>query len=193
MDFKKLLGLAGFFSLTLSSATACSATVYAPTNQNVNFINADDVCHITGTGCPDAILGIFDDSDTTYTGGFLAISIGQNGDVANFYEIIGQEIDYNLSNNSGLSPNTSTLTGNDHFLIALRSPATTGGWAAPDVELCNVISESCRLSWDIGGSALAIDLVAVGPPSEIPVPAAVWLFGSGLLGLIGIARRKKGI
>ena len=27
--------------------------------------------------------------------------------------------------------------------------------------------------------------------SAIPVPAAVWLFGSGLVGLIGIARRKK--
>ena len=27
--------------------------------------------------------------------------------------------------------------------------------------------------------------------SPIPVPAAVWLFGSGLVGLIGIARRKK--
>ncbi|MDX2505336.1 MAG: hypothetical protein QNL62_12790 [Gammaproteobacteria bacterium] len=26
--------------------------------------------------------------------------------------------------------------------------------------------------------------------SPVPVPAAVWLFGSGLLGLIGIARRK---
>ena len=25
----------------------------------------------------------------------------------------------------------------------------------------------------------------------IPVPAAVWLFGSGLLGLVGVARRKK--
>jgi len=25
----------------------------------------------------------------------------------------------------------------------------------------------------------------------VPVPAAVWLFGSGLLGLVGIARRKK--
>ena len=25
----------------------------------------------------------------------------------------------------------------------------------------------------------------------VPVPAALWLFGSGLLGLIGIARRKK--
>ncbi|MDB4517022.1 VPLPA-CTERM sorting domain-containing protein [Crocinitomicaceae bacterium] len=29
----------------------------------------------------------------------------------------------------------------------------------------------------------------VAPP--VPLPAAVWLFGSGLLGLIGIARRKK--
>jgi hypothetical protein len=27
--------------------------------------------------------------------------------------------------------------------------------------------------------------------SEVPVPAAVWLFGSGLLGLIGVARRKQ--
>ncbi|MEE8427904.1 MAG: VPLPA-CTERM sorting domain-containing protein [Gammaproteobacteria bacterium] len=27
--------------------------------------------------------------------------------------------------------------------------------------------------------------------SAVPIPAAGWLFGSGLLGLIGIARRKK--
>ena len=26
---------------------------------------------------------------------------------------------------------------------------------------------------------------------EVPVPAAVWLFGSGLLGLVGIAKRKR--
>jgi hypothetical protein len=26
----------------------------------------------------------------------------------------------------------------------------------------------------------------------VPVPAAVWLFGSGLLGLIGVAKRKRG-
>jgi hypothetical protein len=29
------------------------------------------------------------------------------------------------------------------------------------------------------------------PVAAVPVPAAVWLFGSGLLGLVGIARRKK--
>lgn len=27
--------------------------------------------------------------------------------------------------------------------------------------------------------------------SKVPVPAAVWLFGSGLIGLVGIARRRK--
>jgi len=27
--------------------------------------------------------------------------------------------------------------------------------------------------------------------SVVPIPAAVWLFGSGLLGLVGVARRKK--
>ncbi len=28
-------------------------------------------------------------------------------------------------------------------------------------------------------------------PAVVPIPAAVWLFGSGLIGLVGIARRKK--
>ncbi len=35
----------------------------------------------------------------------------------------------------------------------------------------------------------AISHVSILAP--IPVPAAVWLFGSGLLGLVGIARRKR--
>jgi len=30
-----------------------------------------------------------------------------------------------------------------------------------------------------------------GQASVVPIPATVWLFGSGLLGLVGIARRKK--
>jgi hypothetical protein len=33
--------------------------------------------------------------------------------------------------------------------------------------------------------------ITAPPVGEIPVPAAVWLFGSGLVGLVGVARRKK--
>jgi len=29
------------------------------------------------------------------------------------------------------------------------------------------------------------------PNVVVPVPAAVWLFGSGLLGLVGIARKRR--
>lgn len=39
--------------------------------------------------------------------------------------------------------------------------------------------------WDF---AVSVDPAHVG---AVPVPAAVWLFGSGLIGLVGVARRKK--
>jgi hypothetical protein len=46
-----------------------------------------------------------------------------------------------------------------------------------------------------GGSLSGVDSSSdfgadLGPVTVIPVPAAVWLFGSGLIGLAGIARRK---
>ena len=41
------------------------------------------------------------------------------------------------------------------------------------------------------GFNAAFNLTAPGLVSAVPVPAAVWLFGSGLLGLVGVARRKQ--
>lgn len=43
-----------------------------------------------------------------------------------------------------------------------------------------------------GGSHSLVDATfAIGSVSAVPVPAAAWLMGSGLLGLVGVARRKK--
>jgi len=41
--------------------------------------------------------------------------------------------------------------------------------------------------WDLN-----MDFATIITPSvsSVPVPAAAWLFGSGLLGLIGVARRR---
>ena len=41
------------------------------------------------------------------------------------------------------------------------------------------------------GSLVIADAVRFERLNAVPIPAAVWLFGSGLLGLVGMARRKK--
>jgi hypothetical protein len=53
----------------------------------------------------------------------------------------------------------------------------------------------------IGGSPMAtapfagynanFDVMTFTPDATVPVPAAAWLFGSGLVGLVGVARRKR--
>ena len=46
---------------------------------------------------------------------------------------------------------------------------------------------------DTTSDHLYLDNVRVSPATVVPAPAAVWLFGSGLIGLVGIARRKERI
>ena len=45
-----------------------------------------------------------------------------------------------------------------------------------------------RIEGTLSGSGVAAEL---GPISIVPIPTALWLFGSGLLGLVGMARRKE--
>ena len=40
-------------------------------------------------------------------------------------------------------------------------------------------------------TVVTYDLYAMAPPAEVPVPAAAWLFGSALVGLAGIGRKRK--
>jgi hypothetical protein len=43
------------------------------------------------------------------------------------------------------------------------------------------------LNWSLASDGT----LSYGAASAVPVPAAVWLFGSGLVGLVGVARRRK--
>jgi len=53
------------------------------------------------------------------------------------------------------------------------------------VEGCGENMATCDSAWFGGGEGL------FPPGSVVPVPAAVWLFGSGLLGMVGVARRGR--
>jgi len=61
---------------------------------------------------------------------------------------------------------------------------TDDNWTETSLRGFLNLSES-YMSYDVG-SWLVRDSVSV-----VPLPASVWLFGSGLLGLAGLARRKK--
>jgi len=45
--------------------------------------------------------------------------------------------------------------------------------------------------WNANFDITTAHVTSFIPDPVIPVPAAVWLFGSGLLGLVGVARRRK--
>ena len=44
-----------------------------------------------------------------------------------------------------------------------------------------------NINFDIG-SGNSLEVLNV---SAVPLPGAIWLFGSGIIGLAGLARRKK--
>ena len=54
----------------------------------------------------------------------------------------------------------------------------------------NGLNWTVNLLADAKGTTDILRLTINALPSTVPVPAAVWLFGSGLIGLIGLARRK---
>lgn len=53
---------------------------------------------------------------------------------------------------------------------------------------------SVNLSANSGSGYVAYDNIVVGNPvTQTPIPAAAWLFGSALTGLVGIGKRKKAV
>jgi len=68
-------------------------------------------------------------------------------------------------------------------ILPLLNPLWGPGFSLP---IENDIIEISLLQ-TLSGNTYGFNFVT----SQVPIPAAVWLFGFGLLGLIGIARRKK--
>jgi len=93
-------------------------------------------------------------------------------------------------------PGTLTLSNeNGASGFILTGPNTTGvlevldfGGLIDDVQSFSTVTLTASQT----GDGIQFDRLQFGALNAVvPVPAAVWLFGSGLIGLIGIARRKK--
>ncbi len=123
-------------------------------------------------------------------GGVGGWRLATSDEFCNGYNCAGSEMGnlfYNvLGNTAGSLTNTgpfSNVQSNYYWSATEYAPNTSRAWYF-----------SMRNGYQVNsykfGSYYAW-AVQSGDVSAVPVPAAVWLFGSGLLGLIGMSRRKK--
>lgn len=79
------------------------------------------------------------------------------------------------------SNGTLALSGNTNFILGITDGSS---WMSDNGGYIYLGANSYIVSFDSGSSVLTVDV------NPVPVPAAAWLFGSGLLGLVGVARRR---
>ncbi len=113
----------------------------------------------------------------------------QSGSVSYGYNCTGSEMGnlfYNVLGNVAYSlTNTGPFTNVQSFYFSAteQSPNGNGAWGfdmSNGVQIGSYKFDD-RYAW----------AVQSGDVSPVPVPAAVWLLGSGLIGLVGFAKRKK--
>ena len=151
----------------LASGVANASTVFMPTDGDVNFFN------ITLSG--GATLAMFDDQDTGFTTPLIISPL------PSLVTITGPVSgDYTATNTASAS---ITLTNNNWFSLGVYNAST--GWAGDVFSACNSVN-ACTVQF-ADGSILSVDTTEA---PTVPAPAAIWLLGSGLLGLAGIAKRK---
>ncbi len=175
--------------LSLCSFAASAATVWQPTNADVNFIQLDfgnDIGILTHGGT----LALFDNGylgdsskelDIGTAGGKVSITNTGSGWQASL---------------TGPSPANTvldgpiSLSGGPQFTLGMTWG--NGKWYDVESFFANTpntyqinFSGYDATGAPVKGSTIGVDL------QPVPVPAAAWLFGTGLLGLVGVARRRR--
>lgn len=119
----------------------------------------------------------------------------------------GLNTDLTSGNYSGLTaPGVTEITGSGwtqdveggkYGFFGLNSDSGVVGTSSP-LQLFGFTgggTTGLMSSYILGSATLAADgtlaITGNGTVAPVPLPAAVWLFGSGLMGLVGVSRRRK--
>lgn len=79
--------------------------------------------------------------------------------------------------------NYADIGDSNLFWLLSRNPAGAG-----NSSIVRSIYAQIEGAWTLASNG---NLTWAAAPAAVPVPAAVWLLGSGLFGLVGVARRRK--
>ena len=160
-------------------------SVLTPTNPDGYYILQDqfEIIELLDLPNPD---GVPDDVLVNYFGSSLTNSglsrIGDNTSFTReadssmrFAHLLAREVGWSL------------LHGNFASFFFSSDPLNL--FCNPSIVLCEFNNPNFGIMTDVQIATMqSSQFVNLNP---IPVPAAVWLFGSGLIGLVGVARRKK--
>ena len=151
---------------------------------------------LSGAGNPSILIDNF--FDTTSPNNYLGTDDGSGAFVSgDSFTITFDQTMYAI----GLYVISADLIFDDDFTITTSSGLTVNNFGLPDITLSdgdayyfglieddvNQGFDSITLSSQDFGFLFNVDDITV---SAVPVPAAVWLFGSGLLCLAGLSRRQ---
>lgn len=120
----------------------------------------------------------------------VAKDINNNGQAVGYFQSSNQDANGNFISHAFLYSNGTMFDLNN-----LIDPSS--GWTLTDATGINDLGQIVGNGIINGAqrsfitSALDMSALAALPPtSAVPVPAAAWLLGSGLLGLVGVARKR---
>ena len=192
MNMKLTNGLLGLGAMLIASQVS-AATISV--NPAVNDVLVGDVLTLT-------VSGDFTGEAATSGGGVILswndAQVQLNDSIAN----VRLAIEADLVANNWILPNAGSLviTSNSVSVDVINFFGAAPTFDIFSLDLVAVIPPSSGLI-NITPSALSdltsgwegrpVDYIGASvTTSAVPVPAAVWLFGSGLIGLIGLTRRK---
>ena len=147
---------------------------------------------------PGNVLIIQETNDCNFITGFCSVPDDEGSQPAGTFEFIFNsvviletldffDIELNENNNNPDSEiHLYDASNSEIFIGSFFVPNTNGDnkWNQRDF---GSVAGVKRMVIEMKGSGAIDNLVF----SAVPIPAAIWLFGSGLLGLVGMARRKK--
>ena len=168
----------------LAAAMLAAAMLWAGGSQAATVWDrtaSDADVNILDSGSGSVEFGLFDDSNASLDP-TKYLPLASDGDTVSFARSGG---DWNVENDAG---NRFTLTDSDKFRFGAKG-SDDGSWVAPSGYSLGDVGGSYKIAFPTTPDPSALTAVDVHP---MPVPAALWLFGSGLIGLAGIARRRTG-
>jgi len=185
----------------------------ASVTANIASINANNDLSLLGIGLdeasafPESCLDYIADCEADHPG--LSITRTSNAaQLSNSMPSTGNARDTivfglgltGIENNFSSAFNTGSLgLGNvfvDGFYLILQSNPNTQLWddhtTLPDTNLAFDVSnfDIAEVGVIFNGDNIS-DFSTAGMLSTVPVPSAIWLFGSGIIGLAGLARRRS--